>query len=69
MMTVGAEDMDGDSDPGRRSVGGIRQPQNGGAGSETQGSKNHVGEASSRFELEDRVLDRSRSRYRNYTRR
>ena len=28
MVTVGAEDMDGDSDPGRRSVGGIRQPQN-----------------------------------------
>ena len=28
MVTVEAEDMDGDSDPGRRSVGGIRQPQN-----------------------------------------
>jgi len=28
MVTVEAEDMDGDSDPRRRSVGGIRQPQN-----------------------------------------
>lgn len=62
MVTVGAEDMDGDSDPGRRSVGGIRQPQNWGDCSETQGSKNHVGEARSRFEFEDRVLDHSGSR-------